>query len=117
MAIKIIDAVAANTTSSAWHVAGADEHTVSSVFSGCTALVVYLYGTNEGRAAVAAGTASFHILQTYTASAGEISAGYLMFHVVNKPVEFIKVKVDGTTAGTMAMTAYYSGNRQGVKVA
>ena len=49
----------------------------------------------------------FYDLQTYTLSAGEITAKQAMFHVVNKPVNFVRAYLS-TLTGTGEVTVRYS---------
>jgi hypothetical protein len=80
-------------------------------------MVITLKGTNESKQAVDAGTATFHDVTTHTCAAGAITNGYDMFHVVDKPLEFIKVGIDLTTTGTPALSCWYSGYRGGMRIA
>jgi len=77
------------------------EAKVTDADASVTALSISLLGSLDG--------SNFYTLDTHSFSAGELSALGAMFHVVNKPVKYVKVQVashTGAAAGDTVTIRY-----------
>lgn len=104
MAVKLLDAVTATGASLTWAVRMKPRnHTVQVTITGApTAVTVDLEGSLDN--------VSWSSLASHIMSAGELSAGLAMFHVVDKPVRYVRNNLTLLTAGTSpTVTAIYEG--------
>lgn len=104
MAIKLLDGATATGASSSHAVRMKPRnHTVQFEITGTpTSVTIDLEGSlNDG---------VFVSLSSYVLTAGDLTAAAGMFHVVDKPVRYIKLNVTGLTGGTApTITAWYEG--------
>lgn len=103
MAVKLLSAVTTTGAGSSWPLRnGVQEHTVQAVITGApTAVTVALEASLDG------GT-SWNAIGTYAFVAGDLTAGFAMFHVVNKPAELVRLNLTVLTGGTSpTVTGYY----------
>jgi len=109
MAYKLFEDRGTTGASGSLYVRGVESHTVQCEWSGGTsisAMVVDLEGSLDN--------SNWFDLATHTVTSGEISNESLMFHVVNKPVDYVRVVVDSfTTTGTLALDAWYQYGTEG----
>lgn len=77
------------------------DHTVQLVVTGTpTAVVTNLQGSVDGD--------NWAELSSYSMTSGELSDGVAMYHVIDKPVRFIRLQLDTLTGGTSpTVTAFY----------
>jgi len=106
MAIKLLDAATATGVSTSHPVRMKPRnHTVQFTITGApTAVTVDLEGSLDDT--------TFVSLASYVMTADELTATAAMFHVVDKPVRFIRVNLKTLTAGTApTVTVLYEGER------
>jgi len=87
------------------------DHTIAAWFTnsggGVTALTVDLEGSLDNT--------NWFQLDTHVFSAGELTAQKAMFHIVNKPVNYVRLNITTLTeTGTTAVFAQYEGYMIGV---
>jgi len=94
MAIKLLDAVTATGSGSAFRInALVKTHTIQATITGApTAVTVDLEGSVDN--------VTFFQLATHVFTAGELTAQGAMFHVVDKVVRFVRLNLTTLTAGT-----------------
>ena len=101
---KLLDGVEATGAGSSILISGIEKHTVQVEFTnsggGVTALIVDLEGSLDD--------VNFYQLASYTFTSGDLTALGAMFHVINKPVEYIRANITTLTeTGTTAVIVYY----------
>lgn len=103
MAMKLLAAATATGAGTAVHLRkGVQEHTVQVVITGApTAVTVALEASlNDG--------ATWNSIGTQAFAAGDLTAGSLMYHVVDKPAQYVRMNVTVLTGGTApTVTAFY----------
>lgn len=116
MAHKLLNAVSTIGASESVHLdKPTKDHTVevsyTDVGGAITVLTIVLQASAQNKNTSDA-LASWYDLQTYTFTAGDITAKKAMFHVVNKPVERIRVNLTvatGIVAGDFVTVRYIQG--------
>lgn len=103
--IKLLDGVEATGAGSVALIELSDKHTIQAVFSNSggsvTALALNIEGSLDG--------IDFFVLASYTFSSDDLTAEGAMFHVVNKPVRYVRANITTLTeTGTTAVTVYYA---------
>lgn len=103
MSMKLL--AAATATGAGLSVAlrkGVQEHTVQAVITGSpTAVTVSLESSLDNGV-------NWNVIGTYAFTAGDLSAGSAMYHVVNKPSELVRMNLTVLTGGTApTVTAFY----------
>lgn len=104
MAVKLANAATAIGVSSSWAVRMKPRnHSVQIVITGApTAVTVDLEGSLDG--------SSWASLASHVLSAGELTAALALFHVVDKPVRFVRANLLTLTGGTApTVTVLYEG--------
>jgi len=104
MAVKLLDAVTATGAGTTWPVRMKPRnHTVQVTITGVpTAVTIDLEGSLDDTTWVS--------LASHIMSAGELTATAAMFHVVDKPVRYVRLNLILLTAGTApTVTALYEG--------
>lgn len=103
MAMKLLAAATATGAGpSARLKKGVKEHTVQTIITGSpTAVTVSLEASlNDG--------VTWNAIGTYIFTAGDLSAGSAMYHVVNKPVEVVRINLTVLTGGVApTATSFY----------
>lgn len=107
MAAKLLSAATATGASSSYVLSrGAptlvQEHTVQATITGApTAVTIALEASLDNGV-------SWNALGTYAFVAADLTAGFAMFHVVNKPAELVRLNLTVLTGGTApTVTGYY----------
>jgi len=118
MATRILNNVTATGTSDPVFVKGIHKHSVQCRFSNVggsvTALTVVLQGTLDNLSIANAGNAYWFTLQSYSFNATELAALQAIFHVVDHPVECVRLNLSTLTAtGTTTINADYLGSGGG----
>ena len=104
MAFKFLDAATATGASNDMPVRKIiKDHTVYASITGApTAVTVDLEGSLDGT--------NWVQLATHPFTAGELTATQAMFHVIDKPVRFVRVNLTALTGGTSpTVTVLYEG--------
>jgi len=104
MAIKLLDGATATGASTSHAVRMKPRnHTIQTTITGApTAVTIDLEGSLDGT--------TFVSLASYIFTADDLTAAAAMFHVVDKPVRFVRLNLKTLTAGTSpTVTALYEG--------
>lgn len=104
MAVKLLAAALATGASGTWPVRMKPRnHTVQITITGApTAVTVGLEGSLDNTTWVS--------LASHIMTAAELTATKAMFHVIDKPVRYVRINLETLTAGTSpSVTALYEG--------
>lgn len=103
MAMKLLAAATAVGAGASVHIRkGVQEHTVQIVITGApTAVTVALEASLDDGV-------NWNTIGTYALTAGDLSAGSAMYHVVDKPAQYVRMNTITLAGGTApTVTAFY----------